>query len=102
MKKKIIGSIAILAIATVAAFNIQLNTTTGNKLSDISLANVEALAAIDVTLPEVVIVCGKTSGRCWREECLITWTPFGPMRFRECVEFTGSQSSLCAAGLPCY
>jgi len=43
MKKTIIGSIAIIAIAAVAAFNVQLNTT-DNKLSNISLANVEALA----------------------------------------------------------
>jgi len=46
MKKTIIGSIAIVAIAAVAAFNVQLNTT-DNKLSNISLANVEALAKTD-------------------------------------------------------
>jgi len=46
MKKTIIGCMVILAIATIAALNIQLNTM-GNKLSNISLANVEALAKSD-------------------------------------------------------
>ena len=43
MKKKIFGGIVILAIAAVAAFNVNFDTKS-NKLSDISLANVEALA----------------------------------------------------------
>ncbi len=46
MKKKIFSGIAVLAIATVAAFNV--NFSTGNDLSDISLANVEALATPEV------------------------------------------------------
>ena len=43
MKKKILGSIAILAIAAVAALNV--NFSTSNDLSGISLTNVEALAS---------------------------------------------------------
>ena len=43
MKRKILGGIAILAIAAVAALNVNLGNQ-GNWLSDISLANVEALA----------------------------------------------------------
>ena len=43
MKKKILGGIAILAIAAVAAFNVNFNTQS-NDLSAVSLANVEALA----------------------------------------------------------
>jgi len=42
MKKKIFGSIAILAIAAVAAFNLNLNME--NEASKLSLANVEVLA----------------------------------------------------------
>ncbi len=42
-KKKIFGSIAVLAIAAMAAFNVNVNTQE-NGLSDISLDNVEALA----------------------------------------------------------
>ncbi|MDR2557170.1 MAG: NVEALA domain-containing protein [Bacteroidales bacterium] len=43
MKKVIFGSIAVLALAILAAFNVNFNFRS-NKLSDISLANVEALA----------------------------------------------------------
>jgi hypothetical protein len=43
MKKKIFGGIALLAIAAMAAWNVNLNSQS-NELSDISLANVEALA----------------------------------------------------------
>ncbi len=41
MRKKIIGVIAVIAIAAVAAFNMGFSE---NNLSEISLANIEALA----------------------------------------------------------
>jgi Tfp pilus assembly protein FimT len=45
MKKKIFGLIAVLAIAAVAAWNVSVNfSSQKNELSDISMANVEALA----------------------------------------------------------
>ncbi|MDR0423816.1 MAG: NVEALA domain-containing protein [Rickettsiales bacterium] len=44
MKKKLFCSIAVLAIAAMAAFNININTQE-NGLSDVSLDNVEALAS---------------------------------------------------------
>jgi len=44
MKKKILGSIAVLAIAALTAFNVSINSQE-NGLSDISLNNVEALAS---------------------------------------------------------
>lgn len=45
MKKKILGGIAVLAIAVVAAFNVNINVNIQeNGLSDISLENVETLA----------------------------------------------------------
>ena len=43
MKKKILGSFAIVAIAASIAFSVNVSST-GNGLSDISLENVEALA----------------------------------------------------------
>jgi len=43
MKKKIFGSIAVLVIAAMTAFNVNINSN-DNGLSDVSLANVEALA----------------------------------------------------------
>jgi hypothetical protein len=42
-KKKILGALAVLAIAAMAAYHVNVNTR-GNGLSDVSLANVEALA----------------------------------------------------------
>ncbi|GAB6008837.1 NVEALA domain-containing protein [Dysgonomonas reticulitermitis] len=44
MKKKIIGGIAILAIAAVAAFNVNLNLAQESNMSPLALANIEALA----------------------------------------------------------
>ena len=43
-KKKLFGSIAVLAIASMAAFNVNVNTQEKG-LSDISLSNVSALAS---------------------------------------------------------
>ena len=43
MKNKILGGMAVLIIATVAMFNVNIGSKS-SKLSDISLANVEALA----------------------------------------------------------
>ena len=43
MKHKIFGGIAVLAIAAVVAFNVNLSAKSYS-LSDVSLANVEALA----------------------------------------------------------
>ncbi|MCY4778296.1 NVEALA domain-containing protein [Sphingobacterium sp. UT-1RO-CII-1] len=42
MKKKILGALAVVAIAAVATFNMNINNN--DELSAISLANVEALA----------------------------------------------------------
>ena len=44
MKKKFFGSIVVLAIAAIAAFNVNVNTQ-WKGLSDISLQNIEALAS---------------------------------------------------------
>jgi hypothetical protein len=44
MKKKIFIGVAFLAIAAIAAFNVNLNTNTNREQSLLSLANVEALA----------------------------------------------------------
>jgi hypothetical protein len=46
MKKKIFGFIAVLAIAALAAFNVNVNSQE-NGLSDISMENIEALASED-------------------------------------------------------
>jgi hypothetical protein len=48
MNKKILYGIAVLAIAAVAAWNVNFNSQR-NDLSDISLANIEALAGESAT-----------------------------------------------------
>jgi hypothetical protein len=67
MKKIICGSIAVLAIAATIVFNVNLNTQS-EKLSDISLTNVEALA--DGESPEQ-ICCNKAFSS---EVCIIVNT----------------------------
>jgi hypothetical protein len=44
MKKNFLYGISVLAIAAVAAWNVNFNSQKNNGLSDIQLANVEALA----------------------------------------------------------
>jgi hypothetical protein len=44
MRKVILGGIAAIVIAVVAAVNVNLNSQNDNLLSDLALANVEALA----------------------------------------------------------
>ena len=59
MKKIFFGSIAVLAIAAMAAFNVNMNTQE-NGLSDVSLANIEALASeTHIYCPKgVTVLCG--------------------------------------------
>jgi hypothetical protein len=45
MKKIILGGIAAVVIAVLAAVNVKLNSQSENLLSDLALANVEALAS---------------------------------------------------------
>jgi len=73
MKKKILSGIATLAIATAIAFNVSMNMSETNQLSDLDMAGVEALAQgemKEVELPEVVISCDSDcdsgSGQCWK------------------------------------
>jgi hypothetical protein len=44
MKKMILGGIAVIVIAVLAAVNVNMNSQSENLLSDFALANVEALA----------------------------------------------------------
>ena len=48
MKKKILGGFAVLAVAVAVAFNVNMNSEK-NELSDLALANVEALAEEDAS-----------------------------------------------------
>jgi hypothetical protein len=57
-KKKLFSSIVIISIATLAAFNMNINSDE-NGISDVSLDNVEALA--QETAP---LTCIKVRGYC--------------------------------------
>jgi len=44
MKKKIFGCLAVLVVAVIAAWNVNFSFKTDSTLSDVALANIEALA----------------------------------------------------------
>lgn len=73
MNKKFIKVAFVAAIALVGGVNV-FNAQKANALSDVVLANVEALALnedIDGgTLPGVTITCGAISGPCWKQDGL--------------------------------
>ncbi len=93
MKKKIMGLIAIVAIAVVAGYNIYTSQS-NMRMSALVLANVEALARYE--LPEVEITCGSESGKCWRAygDCYVSWV----IRYENCI-FTGYTYDSCIT--PC-
>jgi hypothetical protein len=67
MKKIICGSIAVLAIAATIVFNVNLNAQ-GEKLSDISLTNVEALADTEAPVfdcPGGWTICVQVNEGTW-------------------------------------
>jgi hypothetical protein len=85
MNTKIIYSIAVLAVAVLAAINVSVNAR-GNGSSDIALANVEALA---YELGEVTITCGQYYGQCWKN-----YNYFSGEYTIPCG-WSGSQSDFC-------
>lgn len=91
MKKKIMGLIAVVAIAVVAGYNIY--TSQNNvKLSALALANVEALARYEY--PDVEITCNQSKydspGQCWAEYSYCFWFPN-----QKACQFTGDTSDSC-------
>lgn len=101
--KKIVGflcAITIISVITIKAYR----EYDGLKVSDIVLANIEALAdrELNIEMPEVEIICGEVEGRCWDGDCVgYSATPFGVYRSWDCHTFTGSQSDACFNGMPC-
>ncbi|GHT71284.1 hypothetical protein FACS189455_2720 [Bacteroidia bacterium] len=63
MKKKILIGFAALAIATVVALNVNISAQ-GEKLSDVSLANVEALADGEVSVGNICYY--QYAAYCWQ------------------------------------
>ncbi|MDR0574283.1 MAG: NVEALA domain-containing protein [Tannerella sp.] len=112
-KKRIFGSIAVLAIAAMATFYVNVNTQE-NGLSDVLWKNVEALAEVhnggsDDTdevsqenpegeggsayeLPEVTITCGQYYGQCWAVDEFPRYAWIGDITCR----FVGNMNYYCA------
>jgi len=82
MKKKIIGGMAVLVIATVAMFNVNLGSK-ANNLSDVSLTNIDALAGefqlADVSTRQIYC-CGsiKLCGRATSGETIAGQKQYNP------------------------
>ncbi|MDR2385789.1 MAG: NVEALA domain-containing protein [Tannerella sp.] len=76
MKKMILGGIAAIVIAALAAVNVNMNSQSENLLSDLALANVEALGS------EIGAACGGCSTSCAGNHCCVI--EIGGMYFDFC------------------
>lgn len=94
MKKKILGIIIVAAIAIIAGHNVFMSDNNVH-LSDLVLANVEALAQSGESSDSDK--CGEKSGKCWRRkgEC----NPAYGIYYDDC-EYTGNKSYTCATACP--
>ena len=79
MKKKIIGGIAALALVGAIAFNVNINAKKSG-LSDVLLANIEALAT-----PEVNNLCDEIWLRCYGSDG----------RLSGCIANHGNETCAC-------
>ena len=87
MKKKFLGIVAAVAVVAIAGVNyLQMNQSV--ELSDLALANVEALAQGEL-LPDVDITCGATEGRCWKKD----WVSASGLQWS--CSWTGYQQDYC-------
>lgn len=91
--KKYFKYIAVVAFAIVMGYSIY-ESQKDSSISDLALANVEALARYE--LPEVDVSCGSNGGACWAisGDCYITLGA----RYDDC-EFCGYVSISCNS--PC-
>lgn len=91
--KKVIKLAFVAAFVAVAGYGVYTNQTS-DAMSDLALANVEALARYE--LPEVEITCGSNGGACWAifGDCWVT----AGAHYPDCY-FCGYTSSSCIS--PC-
>ena len=92
MRKKLFLGIAALAVAVVSGYNVYQAKTSTMGLSDLALANVEALA--DGEIPEIVVECAlpsKKYGKCRKLKMF-----YGFIQYAECVK-TYDPNDLCEA-----
>ena len=97
MKKKLVAVISLFVIILIGGYTVY-SSQNNVKLSDLVLANVEALAEYES--PDVEITCnGKKNtppGRCWHQydDCDLGW-----FHHPEVCRFSGSMSDTCLT--PC-
>ena len=60
MKKKILGGLAVLIIAVAAMWNVNIGSKPNAMMSDVMLANVEALAQIESGGDGSIMICCNT------------------------------------------
>jgi hypothetical protein len=111
MKTRILVGLAAIAVAAVAAWNVYLSTQSNNEMTDLMLANVEALAQGEVNTRKYynVVSCtcsngksGKTFGctttsssetctssfsNCYKVSGALGWPP---INVETCGTYTGS------------
>ncbi|MEL5893768.1 NVEALA domain-containing protein [Bacteroides sp. GD17] len=93
MGKKLFAILMVAVVATFAGYNIYQSQRM-ETMSNLMLANVEALARYE--LPEVDVTCGSESGACWAAsgDCYVSWF----IRYDDCA-FCGYTSYSCDS--PC-
>jgi hypothetical protein len=84
MRKKILSGLFAHALLVAAGYGVNQKVKSNANLSDLALANVEALAGGE----DFVITCDQYGGRCWAVE------PHYIVIFYDCV-FTGYQRDFC-------
>ena len=87
MKKKILSVAALLTLGLMVSVGVNLHQNAA--LSDVALANIEALASGEGGDIEVTITCDSEEGRCWKEVRDNSDRPTG-----EC-EWSGYQNDTC-------
>lgn len=101
MKKHLLRIVCAVAVAAIAGYGVYTHKK-GAQVSNLTLANVEALARYE--LPEVTITCDDSEpggGQCWSGDCEPVYTPFGFFTEWDCYIFTGYMSDYCADEVPC-
>lgn len=90
MRKKVFAALVVAVGVAFAGYNIVQSQNEKSTLSELALANVEALARGE--LPELEVTCGQSGGRCWASygDCYISWV----IRSEDC-RFTGYMSNSC-------
>ena len=87
---KIMIAFTLMMILTFIGYNVYKSQKKQMHLSALAMANVEALARIE--LPEVVVTCGASGGQSWaiRGDCSLGWF----LRYDNCT-FTGYMHDSC-------